>query len=161
MKQILSIFTIVLFFSGAVSAQNNSSEATWGVEAGLLYLNQSSGGDTTTVLPMLNGRLWHSGPWGLNAQVGATVYKDANSDKTFSIGVFRLNPLYQIADTKFSLEGLLGVQKWEDQDAKADLGLRLNYGFESAWLSELFVGGGSVQQDETTNYLTLGLKKWF
>ncbi|MFM6929595.1 MAG: hypothetical protein ACKOX6_14090 [Bdellovibrio sp.] len=161
MKNTLSLTMIVLFLGCGASAQSNSTVPKWGVEVGSLYFHQDSGGDTTTVLPMINAGLWQSGSWDLNAQIGGTVAKGANNDDTFSIGVLRLNPLYRFADMPFSIEGLLGVQKWEKQDTKVDLGLRGNYLLGHEWVSEIFAAAGSVQLDEVTNYVTVGLKKWF
>ncbi|WP_142699596.1 hypothetical protein [Bdellovibrio sp. ZAP7] len=161
MNHTISSFLIIFLFATTARAESNSLVSNWGVEAGALYLNQSSGGETTTILPMLDGGLWLSGNWALNVQIGGTAYKDSSTDKTFTIGVARINPVYRIPATKFSVEALLGMQKWEEQDAKADLGLRGNYVVGNDWLSELFFGAGSVQHDEVTNYVTVGMKKWF
>lgn len=166
MKRIfLSLIALSTFaYTSSIYSQEISSSSRFGAEAGLLWLSQSKGGNTLTVLPAFNVRILDHNTFSLNAQIGATAYKDDRSDKNFWIGVLRFNPIYKIEDSKFSIEGLLGVQLWETKGMKADIGLRANYDVQEwthQYLDQVFLGGGIITHDNQTNYLTLGLKKWF
>ena len=167
----MKVSQCLVLFSALVSlnafAQESASfeiRQRLGVEAGVLALSQSGGGDTTTVLPLINFKLWTQENFTVVAQAGGTAYKEASMDKTFGIGVLRINPLYRFADTAFSVEGLLGVQAWEGRGTKADLGLRVNYNvraWTNEYLDEAFAGGGTINHDNVTNYFTVGFKKQF
>ncbi|GEM_PF-3923318 len=156
------IFIIsALFVSSIAFAQSHSK---LGAEIGGLYLTQSGGGNTTTVLPMLNYKFLKAEKFKLNIQAGATVYLDHSSDDKFFVGVARVNPIYQIAE-KFSLEGLLGTQFWaEGSKFNLDLGGRVNYSLSDMtknYLDDVFAGGGVITHEEAVTYFTLGVKKWF
>ncbi|MNJ96736.1 hypothetical protein D3C87_144670 [compost metagenome] len=138
--------------------------AQWGAEAGVLYLTQDNDGNTTTVLPMLNYKILTKDSFILSAQVGGTAYRDESTDKTFLIGVLRVNPEYQLGASKFSIEGLIGVQSWESKGTKLDLGARLNFGLQDltdSYVDQAYLGGGVIDHENKTTYYTLGVKKWF
>ncbi|MNJ96726.1 hypothetical protein D3C87_144570 [compost metagenome] len=168
MKKISLIATFT-FLNCTAYAQDMQSTMTLqqrlGAEIGALYLSQSSGGNTTTVLPMLNAKLWNKDSFAINTQIGGTAYKDQSTDKTFTIAVARINPIYQIAESKWSVEGLLGLQAWEGKGgAKADFGARVNYDIKDlsqSYLDDASLGAGTVAHEEAVTYVTLGVKKWF
>lgn len=163
-KIILTTLILGSSISTAQSVSSLSFKERLGAEAGFIYLKQDGGGNTTTVFPFLDLKVWGVDEFSLNAQVGATAYKDEATSKTFAIAALRVNPIYQIS-AMFSVEGLLGVQAWESKGgAKTDFGARMNYrvnAISDNWINDVYLGAGTIAHDDPTIYMTLGLKKWF
>jgi hypothetical protein len=161
----LALLSLLSLSSFAFADGSFSLKEKLGAEIGGLYLSQSGGGNTTTVLPMINLKVLERGTFKLNAQAGATAYLDDSSDDRFFVGVARVNPTILIEKTQMSLEGLFGFQYWDEgKKINLDLGARLNYNIldlSKKYLDEAFVGVGIITHSETATYFTLGVKKWF
>lgn len=159
------LYIMILSFGFSPVASAMESQQSWGLEAGFLSLHQSSGGNTTTVLPLLNWHFLKYDQYDLGLQFGGTVYKDAGTGKSFGISALRLTPSYRFSESSLGLEALLGAELWEAREGlKTDLGVRLNYRLSEPWLSvlnELFIGGGQIFHADPVSYLTVGAKAWF
>ena len=163
MKIKTTISLLLLLVCSSVFAQTEFPNS-FGAEVGAMYVSQNGGQNTTTLLPMLNYKILNHGAFGVNAQAGVTGYKDAVSGNVRSIFVARINPIYQIPESDFSVEGLIGIQQWESRGAEADYGMRVNYttdSLQAVWADQVFLGGGKINHIIDTNYFVLGLKKWF
>jgi opacity protein-like surface antigen len=158
-------YLVLILCLVSASLANADVIESWGAEASLIYLYQSSGGgQSTTVLPMINGKVYSQGGFGLVAQVGATAYKDALTDKVFAISVARLNPSYKFEGTPFAIEGLVGVQAWDGHGVNLDTGLRGHYFLQESlkeYFSDVFLQVGTIAQNNRTDYVGVGFSSWF
>lgn len=154
---------IILFaFAPLASSafEGASREANpFGVEVQGFFISQDDNGDTLTLLPMIDFSFLSYGEFSLQAQLGATLLKDFPEHRFWS-SVFRLAPTYMPSEN-FSIELPLGVQWWEGEGVKADLGARFVYQISQPWVDDIFAGGGWISDDKTTYHLSLGVRKWF
>lgn len=162
---VCSLFACQGFAEMNLNTSQTSLLTSYGVELGALYLNQDDGGDTLTVLPMINKKLIGGVDFQLNAQAGATAYKDSRTEQSFMIAVLRLNPIYNITGSRYSLEGLLGLQSWESESSvQFDYGLRGNVDLKDYFqdlVDQAFIAVGRIENENKVTYFTMGLKKWF
>lgn len=156
------VFIVFIFNSQLVRAYN-LFENKKNIEAGVFYLSQANGGNTTTVIPTLGLNILNFGQIGMDIQAGVTAYKLATDNSLIPISIVRLNPIYHFANNAYSISLPVGMQWWSGRGIKSEFGIRFYCDISSrtSYFSEAFVGYTFIKNAENINAFGVGFNKFF